>query len=133
MMNKSIATALTFGFLAFTLSVLPVTTAEAGCAWIVRAPVPRPAVVLEVLDGVNPSDERDGELAEGRPDEIELAQGERAADLRRLLSFEPRVDGQLALALEGDALAVQAPGEDHPPQQLPELLRRQPDVGVTDR
>jgi hypothetical protein len=31
MTNKSIATALTFGFLAFTLSVLPVTTAEAGC------------------------------------------------------------------------------------------------------
>ena len=31
MTNKSIATALTLGFLAFTLSTLPVTTAEAGC------------------------------------------------------------------------------------------------------
>ena len=95
--------------------------------------MPRPAVVLEVLDGVDPADERNGELAEGRPDEIELTQGECAPDLRRLLSFEPGVDGQFALALEGDALAVQAPGENHPPQQLPELLRRQPDVGVADR
>jgi hypothetical protein len=31
MTNKSIVTALTFSFLAFTLSVLPVTTAEADC------------------------------------------------------------------------------------------------------
>jgi hypothetical protein len=33
MTNKTIATALTLGFLAFTLTTLPVTTAEAGCAW----------------------------------------------------------------------------------------------------
>jgi len=67
---------------------------------------------------------RRGELAEGRPDEIELTQGERAPDLRSLLSLETRVDGQLALALERDAFAVQPPGEDHPAQQLSELLGR---------
>jgi hypothetical protein len=33
MTNQSIATALPLGFLAFTLSVLPVTTAEAECYW----------------------------------------------------------------------------------------------------
>src|SRR5439155_5314086 len=95
---------------------------EARGARVVRPPVPRPAVVLQVLDGVDPPDQRGGELAEGRPDEIELPQGERAPDLRRLLSLEAGVDGQLALALERDAFAVQAPGEDHPAQQRPELL-----------
>jgi|SoiMethySBSTD1v2_1073268.scaffolds.fasta_scaffold798839_3 hypothetical protein len=33
MNHQSIAAALTLAFLAFNLSVLPVTTAEAGCAW----------------------------------------------------------------------------------------------------
>jgi hypothetical protein len=36
MTNKSIATALTLGFLAFTLSLLPVTTAEARCQEMVN-------------------------------------------------------------------------------------------------
>ena len=90
-------------------------------------------MVLQVLDGVDAPDQRDGELAERRPDEIELPQGERAPDLRGLLSLEPGVDGQLALALERDAFAVQAAGEDHPAQQLSELLGREPHVSVTDR
>ena len=88
--------------------------AEPRGARVVRAAVPRPAVVLQVLDGVDAPDQRDGELAERRPDEIELPQGERAPDLRGLLSLEPGVDGQLALALERNAFAVQAAGEDHP-------------------
>ena len=55
------------------------------------------------------------------------------ADLRGLLALERRVDGQLALALQRDALPVEPPGQDHPAQQLAELLRLQADVGVADR
>src|SRR6266566_862179 len=113
--------------------VTGVQTCALPISRVVRAAVPGAAVVLQVLDGVDAPDQRDGELAERRPDEIELPQGERAPDLRRLLSLEPGVDGQLALALERDALAVQAAGEDHPAQQLSELLGREPDVGVADR
>ena len=39
MTTKSIATALALGCLAFTLSVLPVTTAEAKCRWLGEAPI----------------------------------------------------------------------------------------------
>ena len=47
------------------------------------------------------------ELAERREHEVVGTQRERAADLRRLLAFERRVDGELSLALERPALAVE--------------------------
>src|SRR6188472_507892 len=44
MTNKSTVTALTLGFLAFTFSVLPVTTAEANCAWFTGDSCPKDLV-----------------------------------------------------------------------------------------
>ena len=76
---------------------------------VVRTAVPRPAVVLEVLDDVDASHDRRRELAERREHEVVGTERERAADLRRLLALERRVDGELALALERPALAVEPP------------------------
>ena len=88
--------------------------------------MPGPAVIREVLDGVHASDERGGQLPERREDEVVGAEGERAADLRRLLAFEPGIDGELALALQRDALAIQAPRQDHPSEQLVAGRRPEP-------
>jgi hypothetical protein len=89
-------------------------------------------VVLEVLDGVDATDHRRRELAERRPHEVLTAERPCAPDLRRLLAFEPGVDGQLTLALERDAFAIQTPGDDHPSEDRPELVDREPHVGVPD-
>ena len=93
-----------------------------------------PAVVLEVLDRVDASDERDRQLAEGREHEIVVAERQRGADLRGLLALGPGVDGQLALALQRDALAVEPPRQDHPAEELAERRGVEADVGdVADR
>ena len=92
-----------------------------------------PAVVLDVLDGVDAPDQRDRQLAERREDEVVGPQGERRADLGGLLTLERRIDGELALPLERHALAVQATREHHPAQQLSKVAGRQADVGVADR
>ena len=85
---------------------------EACRAGVVRPAVPRPAVVLEVLHGVDTADQRNGQLAEGRPDEVAVTEGPRRADLRRLLAFVARVDGQLALPLQRDACTIDPDPKD---------------------
>ena len=55
------------------------------------------------------------------------------ADLGGLLTLERRIDGELALALERHALAVQAARQHHPAQQLSKVAGRQADIGVADR
>ena len=79
-----------------------------------------------------PRGQGDGQLAEGREDEIVHSQSEGRSDLGGLLAFEGGVDGQLALALQGHAFAIQATGEDHPAQQLSQLVERETDIGVAD-
>ena len=49
-----------------------------------------------------------------------------------LLPLEAGVDGQLALTLQGDALAIQPAGQHHPAKESPEVLGVEADVGVTD-
>ena len=61
-----------------------------------------------------------------------VAQRGRGADLRGLLALEARVDGQLALTLQGDAFAVEAPRQDHPAEQLAEPGGVEPDVRIAD-
>ena len=89
-------------------------------ARVVRAAVPRAPVVLEVLDRIDAPQQRDRQLAEGRPHEIGVAERPRGADLRGFLALVTRVDGQLALALQRDALAIEPARQDHPSVELAE-------------
>ena len=83
--------------------------------------------------GSTPADERHRQLPERREDEIVGPQGERRADLGGLLALERGIDGQLALALQRHAFAVQPAGEHHPAQQLSQFGGVQADVGIADR
>ena len=60
------------------------------------------------------------------------AKGRRGPDLGGLLALEPGIDGQLPLTLQGDALAVQTTGHDHPAKQLPEPGGVEPDGWIAD-
>src|SRR4249920_1043813 len=100
---------------------------------VVRTAVPRPAVVLEVLDDVDAPHDRRRELAERGEHEVVGAERERAADLRRLLALERRVDREFALALERPAFAVQPSRTDHQPQELAALVLGQSHLDVPDR
>ena len=90
-------------------------------------------MVLDVLDRVHAPYQRHRQLPERREDEIVGPEREGRANLRGLLAFERWVDGQLALALQRHALPVQPSGQDHPAQQLSELLRLKADLRVADR
>ncbi len=103
---------------------------EPGRYRIVRSAVPGPAVVLEILDLVDAAGDRCRQFPERGEDEILGPERERAPDLSRLLSFERRVDGQLPVALEGHALTVHSPSEDHQPKQLAQLVVAKPDLRV---
>src|SRR5204863_4134806 len=80
---------------------------------VVRAPVPGATVILEVGDGIDATRQGGGELSKRREREVVTLQRECAADLRRLLALERRIDREMALALQRDALAVEPPREDH--------------------
>ncbi len=82
--------------------------------------------------GSTPRCKRDRQLPEGRPDEVGGSQRDRGSELRGLLPLEAGVDGQLALALQGDALTIQPTGEHHPAKESPEVLGAEADVGITD-
>src|SRR5207247_7723826 len=56
-------------------------------------------------------------------------QGEGPADLGRLLADERRIDGQLALPLQGGGLQVRPPRQRHQAVQLPELLFLEVEAG----
>ena len=87
---------------------------------------------MQVLDRVYPADECHGQLSERREHEIVGAQGEGGPDLGGLLAFERGIDGQLALSLQGHALAIQPSRQDHPAQQLSELVGLEADICVAD-
>ena len=90
-------------------------------------------MVREVLHRVDASHERRGQLSEGREHEVVDPERHRAADLRGFLAFESGVDGQLALALQGDALSVEPPREHHVPEHRPQLVGLETHVGVAHR
>ena len=93
----------------------------------------RVAVVGEVLHGIDPTNQGRREFAEGREHEVVGSQRHRAADLRGLLPFEPGIDRELALTLEGDAFAVQPPGQQHPAQDPAQGGHVEADIGIADR
>ncbi len=95
--------------------------------------MPRPAVVPEVPDGVDAPHERDCQLPKRREHEVVGSERERGTDLRGLLAFEPRIDGELTLPLERDALAVESPRDDHPSEQRAQVVGSEADVGIADR
>src|SRR5207249_6924874 len=103
---------------------------EPGRARVVRASVPGAAVVPEVLHRIDSPNDRGGELAERWENEVLGTEREGRPDLGGLLALEGRIDGQLALPLQRDALTVEAPGKNHPAQEVPELVVRESDVEV---
>src|SRR6478736_8782038 len=76
----------------------------------------------------------DAVLAVGREDVVLGTQGAAGTDLRSLLAEQLRPDAELAVALEGRGLHVDAPGEDHVAVEPAQLLGREVvvELGVVD-
>ncbi len=76
-------------------------------------------------------------LAVTGEDEVARGEGVRGTDLHGLLTAAGRPQRELALALQGDALGVHAPGEDHVAVKGAQLVGREVgdpgvEVGVGD-
>ena len=82
----------------------------------------------EQVEGVDPAAPGDAVLAVGREDVVLRAQRAARADLRGLLAQQLRPDAELAVALEGGGLGVDAPGEHHVAVEAAELVAGEVEV-----
>ena len=100
----------------------------------VPAAVARAAEQAEQLERVDALAPGDAVLAVGREREVAVAQGPAAADLGGLLAEQRGPDAELALALQGGRLDVDAADEDEVAVERPVLLVGQVEVvvGVRD-
>ena len=80
---------------------------------------------LERVDALAPGD---AVLAVGREDVVLRAQGAAGADLRGLLAEQLGPDAELAVALQGGGLGVDAPGQHHVAVEAADLLRGEVEV-----
>src|ERR671919_537193 len=96
--------------------------AEAGPNRIVDAAVPRPSVELHVLDHVEATADGHPHLPVGGVDHVSLAEGIGAPDLGRLLADGRWIHGQFALPLQRRTFEIDVAGQDHVPEELPQVL-----------
>ena len=82
-----------------------------------------PRNMPEQIGRVDPAAPGDAVLAVGREDVVVVAQRPAGADLCGLLAQQRRPQSELALALKGGGLGVEAAGQDHVPVQPAQLVR----------